>query len=163
MFFRYLSTSPFLLLVCLSFIFLSAACNQEDTSEMSDVSVVDESKIPLWLDGQVDMSPQEWLVKRSNAELTDEKAEIERAAELLITASNRFDESHRMIANRVAQLEDMLIEHRINETAVDLLEWFTKLPALQTPHSFSALCQYYYNLRIKGKTNDEIIQNLLRS
>ncbi|THK43425.1 hypothetical protein E8Q33_00970 [Methylophaga sp. SB9B] len=129
---------------------------------MDAVAVVDESKIPLWLDGQVEMSPQEWLVKRSHAEVTDEKAEIERTAELLVIAADRFDESHRMIANRAAQLEDMLLEHRINETAVDRLEWFTKLPTLQTPHSFSALCQYYYNLRTQGKTEDEIIQNLLR-
>lgn len=162
MFFRSVSTPPFWLLVCLSLIFLLSACDQADTPEMTDVSVSDESEIPVWLDGQVEMSPQEWLVKRSKAVVSDEAAEIERAAELLVDAAERFDESYRMIANRAAQLEDMLQEHRINETAVDLLEWFTQLPALQTPHSFSALCQYYYNLRVDGKTEDEIIQNLLR-
>uniref|UniRef100_I1XI28 Uncharacterized protein n=2 Tax=Methylophaga nitratireducenticrescens TaxID=754476 RepID=I1XI28_METNJ len=129
---------------------------------MEAAPIIDENEIPLWLDGQVEMSPQEWLVKRSRAEINDETAEIERTAELLITAANRFDESHRMIANRAAQLEDMLFEHNIKETAVNRLEWFTKLPTLQTPHSFSALCQYYYNLRTQGKTEDEIIQNLLR-
>lgn len=162
MFLRSVSTSPFWLLVCLPLIFVLSACEQEDAPQMSDVLIADESEIPLWLDGQVEMTPQEWLVKRSKAEVTDEKAEIERAGELLVTAAERFDESHRMIANRAAQLEDMLRENRINETAVNLLEWFTNLPALQTPHSFSALCQYYFNLRTKGKTEDEIIQNLLR-
>lgn len=162
MFFQSVSTKPFWLLVCLSLIFLLSACDQNDAAQMTDVPVNDESEIPLWLDGQVEMSPQEWLVKRSKAEVTDEEAEIERAAELLVEAAERFDESYRMIANRAAQLEDMLLEHRINETAVDLLEWFTQLPTLQTPHSFSALCQYYYNLRVDGKTEDEIIQNLLR-
>lgn len=141
---------------------LSSCDQNDDIPPMDAVPIVDEGEIPLWLDGQVEMSPQEWLVKRSRAEVTDEEAEIERTAELLITAADRFDESHRMIANRAAQLEDMLLEHRLNETAVDLLEWFTQLPTLQTPHSFSALCQYYYNLRTKGKTEDEIIQNLLR-
>ncbi|WP_247869853.1 hypothetical protein [Methylophaga sp. SB9B] len=162
MFVRTVSFSSLKLIFCLSFIFLLAGCDQENAPQMDAVAVVDESKIPLWLDGQVEMSPQEWLVKRSHAEVTDEKAEIERTAELLVIAADRFDESHRMIANRAAQLEDMLLEHRINETAVDRLEWFTKLPTLQTPHSFSALCQYYYNLRTQGKTEDEIIQNLLR-
>jgi hypothetical protein len=162
MFFRTVTPSPFWLIVCLSFIFLLSACGQDDAPQMDAVPVVDEAKVPLWLDGQVEMSPQEWLVKRSHAEVTDEKAEIERTAELLVIAADRFDESHRMIANRAAQLEDMLLEHRIHETAVDRLEWFTKLPTLQTPHSFSALCQYYYNLRTQGKTEDEIIQNLLR-
>lgn len=158
---------PFVFLSLLFFgsllMFSLSACDQNDDIPAMDAApIADEPVIPLWLDGQVDMSPQEWLVKRSRAEVKDEQAEIERAAKLLITAADRFDESHRMIANRSAQLEDMLLEHRINETAVNLLEWFTKLPTLQTPHSFSALCQYYYNLRTQGKTEDEIIQNLLR-
>lgn len=153
--------SPVLLSLLLM-LSLSACDQTDDIPQMEAAPVVDESEIPMWLDGQVEMSPQEWLVKRSRAEVVDEQAEIERTAGLLITAADRFDESHRMIANRAAQLEDMLLEHRINETAVDLMEWFTKLPTLQTPHSFSALCQYYYNLRTEGKTEDEIIQNLLR-
>lgn len=160
--FRSISSSYILLFIFLTSIFALTACEQNDVPQMNTVPVVDESTIPLWLDGRVEMSPQEWLVKRSSAEVTDEKAEVKRAADLLITAADKFDESHRMIANRAAQLEDMLLEHRINETAVNLLEWFTKLPALQSPHSFSALCQYYYNLRIQGKTEDEIIQSLLR-
>ncbi|WP_244913055.1 hypothetical protein [Methylophaga nitratireducenticrescens] len=152
------------LFLCLLLMFSLIACDQnnDDIPQMEAAPIIDENESPLWLDGQVKMSPQEWLVKRSRAEINDETAEIERTAELLITAANRFDESHRMIANRAAQLEDMLFEHNIKETAVNRLEWFTKLPTLQTPHSFSALCQYYYNLRTQGKTEDEIIQNLLR-
>ena len=153
---------PFFILSLLLILSLGGCEGSDAVPEMETAPIVDEDKIPLWLDGQVEMSPQEWLVKRSRAEVTDERAEIERTAELLVIAADRFDESHRMIANRAAQLEDMLLEHRINETAVDRLEWFTKLPTLQTPHSFSALCQYYYNLRTQGKTEDEIIQNLLR-
>lgn len=152
------------LFLSLLLMFPLTACDQnnDDIPQMEAAPIIDENEIPLWLDGQVEMSPQEWLVKRSRAEINDETAEIERTAELLITAADRFDESHRMIANRAAQLEDMLFEHNIKETAVNRLEWFTKLPTLQTPHSFSALCQYYYNLRTQGKTEDEIIQNLLR-
>ncbi|WP_292413732.1 MULTISPECIES: hypothetical protein [unclassified Methylophaga] len=153
---------PFFILSLLLMLSLGGCEGSDAVPEMETAPIADEDKIPLWLDGQVEMSPQEWLVKRSRAEVTDERAEIERTAELLVIAADRFDESHRMIANRAAQLEDMLLEHRINETAVDRLEWFTKLPTLQTPHSFSALCQYYYNLRTQGKTEDEIIQNLLR-
>ena len=153
---------PFFILSLLLMLSLGGCEGSDAVPEMETAPIVDEDKIPLWLDGQVEMSPQEWLVKRRRAAVTDERAEIERTAELLVIAADRFDESHRMIANRAAQLEDMLLEHRINETAVDRLEWFTKLPTLQTPHSFSALCQYYYNLRTQGKTEDEIIQNLLR-
>lgn len=152
------------LFLSLLLMFSLTACDQnnDDIPQMETAPIIDQNEIPLWLDGQVEMSPQEWLVKRSRAEINDETTEIERTAELLISAADRFDESHRMIANRAAQLEDMLFEHNIKETAVNRLEWFTKLPTLQTPHSFSALCQYYYNLRTQGKTEDEIIQNLLR-
>lgn len=161
--FRSVSISPILLVTCFAGIFLLSGCdNNDEIPQMEETPLVGEAEIPLWLDGEIDMSPQEWLVKRSLAQVTDEAAEIERTAGLLVIAAEKYDESHRMIANRSAQLEDMLLELRINETAVDLLEWFTKLPALQSPHSYSAICQYYYNLRTQGKTEDEIIHNLLR-
>lgn len=163
MFSRSFVTSPILIVGFLSLLLLLSGCDQnDDVPQMTAVPVMNADDIPLWLDGGAEMSPQQWLVKRSRAEVIDEQAEIDRTAELIMMATDRFGESPRMIANRAAQLEDMLLENRINETAVNLLEWFTKLPATQSPHSFSALCQYYYNLRTQGKSEDEIIQNILR-
>ena len=163
MVYRAVLKTPFLLFVCFaSFIVLSACDQNSDVSQMSTAApAIDESKVPVWLDARVGMTPQHWLVKRSLAEVMDEEAEVERARKLLIIAANKFKESPRMIANRVAQLEDMLLENNINETAVNLLEWFTNLPDVQTPHNFSALCEYYYNLRIQGKTEDEIINEIM--
>lgn len=163
MFSRSVISSPVFRSGLLSLLLLLGGCDQhDDAPHMSTVPAVDTDVIPLWLNGETTMSPQQWLVKRSRAEIVDEPAETGRAAELIMTASKRFGESPRMIANRAAQLEDMLQESRINETAVNLLEWFSKLPATQSPHSFSALCHYYYNLRTQGKSKDEIVQSILR-
>lgn len=156
--YRTASKASFWFFMCLAFFFILSACEQNN-----DVSPIELAPValPLWLDKHVNMPPQQWLIKRSIATVTDEEAQVEQARELLIIAANKFNESPRMIANRIAQLEDMLLENSIHETAVNLLEWFTKLPDLQTPHNFSALCQYYYNLRILGKTEDEIIYAIM--
>ena len=84
------------LFLSLLLIFSLSACDQnnDDIPQMEAAPIIDVNEIPLWLDGQVEMSPQEWLVKRSRAEINDETAEIERTAELLINAADRFDESH---------------------------------------------------------------------
>lgn len=160
--YRTASATSFQLIICFTLLVVLAACDQNsDLSQVNDPPIIHEKKIPIWLDARVELSPQQWLIKRSLAKITDKEAELRRTEKLLIIAANKFTESPRMIANRVAQLEDMLIEHNINETAVNLLEWFTKLPDTETPHNFSALCQYYYNLRILGKTDDEIIHSIL--
>jgi len=113
--------------------------------------------IPYWLDGKVEMSPQEWLVKRSRCRSIEnekrkkkklkkkkKKAWIDRARSknCLITAADRFDESQPDdCPNRSAQLEDISCSNiAINENkAVNSLGLDTKLPTLQKPHSFSAL------------------------
>lgn len=150
-------------LVGLLLMVLLSACDQQDDVQNVDVPLNhSENELPLWLDGEVDMTPQEWLVKRSIATVDNEHAEVQRAAELLVAASERYGESHRMIANRSAQLEDMLQEQRFNETAVNLLDWFVELPVTQSPHSYSAICQYYFNLRTKGLDKLAIQDSLLR-
>lgn len=133
-----------------------SGCDQQQNYTETAVPPQQQVEIPLWLDGDVAMSPQQWLVKRSRAEVTDEAETIAETGEILVAASAKYDESHRMIANRVAQLEDMLHEQHQSETALQLLHWFVDLPVLITPHAFSALCQYYSTLRARGNQPDEI-------
>lgn len=162
--YRAASKTLFLIFECLASFFILSACDDNShAARMNAPPASVEAKLPLWLDKRVNMPPQQWLVESSTAKVLDQEAEVEHVEELLILVADRFDESPRMIANRVAQLEDMLLENRINETAVNLLTWFTNLPNARTPHNFSALCQYYFNLRVKGKTKDEIIHNILHT
>ena len=53
-------TSLFLSLLLM---FSLTACDQnnDDIPQMEAAPIFDENEIPLWLDGQVAMSPQEWL------------------------------------------------------------------------------------------------------
>lgn len=150
------------LLLCCIVISISACEQQTEDHAVADPVLETAGQLPHWLDGQVDMTPQHWLVERSVAEIDDKDAEIARAAGLLVTAADRFEESHRMIANRSAQLEDMLQEQNINETAVNLLAWFVALPTTQSPYSYSALCHYFFNLRTQGLEKSAIQDSLLR-
>lgn len=150
------STIKGILSICL--IALLIGCNAEEAPSNGILQLNEETPFPEWLDGQVALTPQEWLVLRSRAAVDEinHDDEVHRTALLLLQASRRYNESHRMVANRAAQLEDMLFEQGHQETAVDLLEWFVNLPPLTTPHSFSALCQYYVTLRAQGRTPEQI-------
>lgn len=155
----------------LRYIFLFAclmlsACDNGEPVSLGEQNVMPEKELPVWLDGTVNMTPQEWLIMRSQPGSQDTTAvpiNEQNAVGLLIDqASARFDESHRMVANRAAQLQDMLAEHDIHEDAISLMQWFVDLPATQHPHSFSAMCQYYYNMRSQGYSQQEVGQALLK-
>lgn len=145
-----------ILSICL--IALLIGCNAEEAPSNGTLQLDEETSLPEWLDGQVALTPQEWLVLRSRAPVDEinHDDEVHRTALLLLQVSRRYNESHRMVANRAAQLEDMLFEQGHQETAVELLEWFVNLPPLTTPHSFSALCQYYVTLRAQGQSREQI-------
>lgn len=150
------STLKRILSICL--IALLIGCNAEEAPSSVTLQLDEETPLSEWLDGQVALTPQEWLILRSRAPVDEinHDDEVHRTALLLLQVSRRYNESHRMVANRAAQLEDMLFEQGYPQTAVDLLEWFVNLPPLTTPHSFSALCQYYVTLRAQGKTPEQI-------
>jgi hypothetical protein len=135
-----------LMLLCLS------AC-EDDFSLSSDNTVnnpIQKNEVPQWLEAYHEIDPADWLIIRSRAALNGAVTATSHRKELLLAASQHFRESPRMIANRAVQLEDMLLEIGIEESAVSLIDFFTHLPTMGTPHSFSAYCQYYFNIRAKG-------------
>jgi hypothetical protein len=132
---------------------LMSACSEEDFDLSSNSSVNNPSnneEIPQWLEAHHEIDPADWLIIRSQAALAGEVTSHEHRQNLLKRASEHFRESPRMIANRAVQLEDMLLEIGIEESAVSLIDHFTHLPTVGTPHNFSAYCQYYFNIRAKG-------------
>lgn len=142
----------FLLLIALLTMAISA-CSEDDFDLSSDTSVdnpLARDEIPQWLEAHHDIAPEDWLIIRSQAALGGEVTSQEHRQSVLEHASQHFRESPRMIANRAVQLEDMLMEIGIEESAVSLIDSFTHLPTEGTPHNFSAYCQYYFNLRAKG-------------
>ena len=144
------------ILISLFMIGLLSACdnNEEDydlsASDTTVPSPLEKEDIPQWLEAYDDLTPQDWLILRSAAALRGEVTDRDHRVEILKHASQHFRESPRMIANRAVQLEDMLLEIGIEESAVSLIDMFTHLPTEGTPHNFSAYCQYYFNMRSKG-------------
>jgi len=132
---------------------LMSACSEEGFDLSSDSSVNNPSnneEIPQWLEAHHEIDPADWLIIRSQAALAGEVTSHDHRQNLLKRASEHFRESPRMIANRAVQLEDMLLEIGIEESAISLIDHFTHLPTVGTPHNFSAYCQYYFNIRAKG-------------
>ncbi|KWT65217.1 hypothetical protein APY04_2966 [Hyphomicrobium sulfonivorans] len=78
--------------------------------------------------------------------------------EKLDTASKRFRDHPRMIANRAVQLEGMLQEKKIAERAPEIIDTLCEVQLSgRSVESFSSLTQQYYNLRMEGLDRDKAI------
>ncbi|EEF78425.1 hypothetical protein LP43_1830 [Methylophaga thiooxydans] len=141
-------------LVAVGLLLLAIACNDEYDLSSSDTSVnapnQNKDQVPQWLESHHEISAADWLIIRSPAALKGDVTDKQHRVAILQDASEHFRENPRMIANRATQLEDMLLEIDIEESAVSLIDQFTHLPTRGTPHNFSAYCQYYFNLRAQG-------------
>lgn len=154
-------THLFYLLLLLTLV----ACSEDDFGLSSDSSVNNPASnegVPLWLEAHHEINPADWLIIRSQVALEGEITSQPHRVNLLKKASQHFPESPRMIANRAVQLEDMLREIGIEESAVSLIDNFTHLPTQGTPHNFSAYCQYYFNIRARGYPQGYALTELSR-
>lgn len=152
------------LVIASSLSLLIIACSDEYDLSSSDTAMEapqqKQEKVPQWLESHHDISPAEWLIVRSPAALRGEVTSRQHRVEILRDAADHFGESPRMIANRSAQLEDMLLEINIEESAISLINRFTQLPTDDTPYNFSAYCQYYFNLRAQGHDDQYALNEL---
>lgn len=104
-----------------------------------------------WIQPTDATPPDQWLASRdagSDVAATDPGAKEWRG--VLDAADERFGETDRMIANRAVQLETMLSEIGIRESAREIIADFSTLAAKGSRAGFSDLCQHYYNLRVQG-------------
>ena len=70
-------------------------------------------------------------------------------AERLSVANARYRESERMIANRAAQLSDMLAPLGIIESPISILDDLTSIAGeIGQTEGFGAISQHYFNLRV---------------
>jgi hypothetical protein len=97
-------------------------------------------------------SPAQWLASRQTGrDLTKDDPLVRAYGGMLKSAGRRFREYPRMIANRAVQLEEMLAEKGIPETAPQIIEGLAGVSGdTRYVESFGALCQQYYNLRMQG-------------
>ncbi|WP_414461649.1 hypothetical protein RLW55_02140 [Hyphomicrobium sp. B1] len=114
-----------------------------------------------WLTEQDDVRPEIWLIEhetKSDGKVAASKSgEVRRA---LIEASEKFNDSPRMVANRAVQLEDMLKGAGGDETAISLITMLNNAIAANRIESFGAAGQQYYNLRKAGFTGEQALDAL---
>ncbi|HXW71174.1 MAG TPA: hypothetical protein VEK34_07035 [Methylocella sp.] len=104
-----------------------------------------------WLAADDRTDPALWLAGKESPGTSSAPDNIEPIRKALADANERFLETPRMIANRTAQLSDMLGHDGQKESYVDLIESFAKVAeGGKGKHEYGDLCQFYYNLRHKG-------------
>ncbi len=105
-----------------------------------------------WLRHGDRSDPALWLAEKEAHDSTPPSPNaIARVRNALANANDRFLETPRMIANRTAQLSDMLALDRQEESYVDLIESLTKIvEGSKGKQKYGDLCQHYYNLRHNG-------------
>ncbi|QIB35758.1 hypothetical protein [Ancylobacter pratisalsi] len=114
-----------------------------------------------WLQPTDATPPARWLASReAGADLAADAPAVAGWRELLDDADQRFGETDRMIANRAAQLEAMLAEINVRETARQLLTDFASLAAKGSRSGFSDICQHYFNLRSQGMSRRDALAAL---
>jgi len=116
-----------------------------------------------WLAPSDGIAPERWLL--------DHQLRAKAAApplpqihDRLADTARSFDDSPRMIANRVVQLEAMLARHGIDENALELLEALSfAAPPERHAEGFGARCQQYYLLRIRSPSKQQALSALRAS
>lgn len=108
-----------------------------------------------WLQPTDGTPPDIWLASReAGADVAAGDPAVAAWRARLADADARFGETDRMIANRAAQLETMLGEIGIRESARQIMADFSTLAAPGARAGFSDLCQHYYNLRVQGLSRE---------
>jgi len=146
---------------------IGASCGDErqETAKKDEAPIADKAAgEAAWLGLADDDLPEEWLVRRkANTGAAVDPRAVEAARTLLERASTRFSDQPRMIANRAAQLEEMLAEKGHSEDATTLIEGLLRAAGGSKPTGgFASLCQYYFNLRAQGLDRDQAIDALAK-
>jgi hypothetical protein len=140
-----------------------AACSDDAAppSQSSGSSQQAAHKVK-WLELSSAITPAQWLVSRSEDRLRDvNDPEVKRVTAQLEAANALYRESERMIANRAAQLSEMLATHGIEEASTTVLDDLTAIAgeAGQT-EGFGAVTQHYFNLRASNVAREEALAAL---
>lgn len=115
-----------------------------------------------WLEVSSQISPAQWLASRGEATARSiNDPEVQRVAILLTEAHKRYRESERMIANRSAQVSEMLEKIGLDENAVHILDDLTGIGGeVGQAEGYGAISQYYFNLRAASVPRAEALATL---
>lgn len=127
---------------------------QSVPSGTSDVQRIDGEPLavrPDWLTPLSVIDAARWLAEWPGEAGSAPQRQAAEARKLLAAARDRFNDDPRMIANRSAQMAEMLREIGSAEHPLDVLR---DLLSVRGPESravpFAELCQHYFNFRQRG-------------
>jgi hypothetical protein len=136
---------------------LVAACDRPTESGSEEgqavVARTSESELPAWLSPTDGTDLARWLASREAGHPVPPGSESVRALQdALAEARTGFIEDPRMIANRTAQLGQMLAEIGKTERYALLMAGFSTVAARRGRHKslYGEMCQHYFNTRARG-------------
>jgi hypothetical protein len=117
-----------------------------------------------WIHRNDDIDPALWLAsKEAGHRLSPDDAAAARLKMALEDAAPKFLESDRMVANRTAQLAEMLAKDGKPETAVALIDGLSSVvSAAHGKETYGELCQFYFTLRHGGADRAAALAELRR-
>lgn len=144
-----------------------SGCGEDPVQEMATpptpVTVAPPASHQLdWLKQTDPITPEQWLASRQvGRDLDLYDPDVGTMRQTLEVAALRFRDHPRMIANRAVQLEEMLKEKDIDESAPAIIVTLSEVPGNKRYlESFASLTQQYYNLRMDGIDREQAIEAL---
>ena len=141
-----------------------ASCGEEKRSAQQDDTIKPESGkgANIWLPVTDHTEPALWLARREAGDAVGEqKAAAARMRASLLSARAHFLETDRMIANRTAQVGQMLAADGHAEDFAKLIGALVDVAAASgQKQTYGELCQHYYNLRHSGVERDDALRVL---
>lgn len=151
-----------LALACLAAL---SACEDRKPRQQPDFTerVVEKSdSSQFWIRRNDDLDPVQRLTrKEAGHSLPADDPAVLRIKRAFEAAAPKFLESDRMVANRTAQLLEMLAKDGNPESAAALIEELSSVINPDRPkETYGELCQYYYILRHTGVDRDKALEQL---
>ncbi len=117
-----------------------------------------------WIRRNDDIDPALWLSsKEAGRPLIIGDPAVARINQAFRAGASKFLESDRMVANRTAQLAQMLAEDGKPEAAADLIEGLSSaVNAERGKETYGELCQFYFAVRHNGADREAALAQLRR-
>lgn len=149
------------------------ACDEQPEAETATPERVDSERVDParpaaviaakpWLDVRDRTPPEQWLASReAGVDVPPSTPQVAELRALIAQADRRYGETPRMIANRAVQLEAMLAERGIEETARRVIEGLIVVGREDEPRNFGETGQHYFNIRTTGMSREDALLSLV--
>ena len=143
---------------------LFASCGEERRAAEQDDLIECEVRngADIWSRATDRTEPALWLAQReAGGAVGVREPAVERIRAALLSARAHFLESDRMLANRTAQVGQMLAADGHAEDFAQLVSTLVAIAAIAgQKQTYGEVCQHYYNLRHSGVERDEALRML---